>query len=284
MSQSKQNDNKKSKSREEYSVHTGQETDAIMRAASDGKQGEHWHDVEQVPACLFEMPGLSHSVRLQLTADEQRAGLTLDALNELRQMQDSDSAFALLYISRLMAEGQPTPQKPTTNIKVALDDIIRAIGMVPQTSVQRAEMRRRIWAFIKFGERAEIVGQRSGTYQDKMDGKPIETRIETAPWRIMEKEMAAQGTLFPDGEIPLRVELAPSTEWMLLLLNPSTAQFLPLGEGPGRYSFCQTIGCVGARFGISLSESLAPQTTTSPKWRITSDTTRITNSLYAQNG
>lgn len=245
--------NKKHKSREEYPVHTGQEADALMRAASDGKQGDYWHDVEQVAACVFEVPGLSHSVRLQLTSDEENAGLTLEALNELRKMQDSDSAFALLYISRQMAESQPTPEKPMNYVTVALDDIITAIGFDPRTSIQRAELRRRVWAFIKFGERAEIVGQRTGIYQDKITGKQIETRIESAPWRIMDKEMAIQGSLFPDGDIPLRVELAPSNEWMRLLLNPSTSQFLPLGEVLGAIPPAKPSGAWARVIGLSLA-------------------------------
>ncbi len=253
MSRIKRADKGKRKPHDEYAVHTGQEADALMRAASDGKHGEHWHEVEQMAACVFEVPGLSHSVRLQLTSDEQRAGLTLDALKELRQMQDSDSAFALLYISRQMAESQPTPDNPTTNIEITLDDIIAAIGLDPRTTTQRAELRQRIWAFIKFGERAEIVGQRTGIYQDKMTGKQIETRIESAPWRIMEKEMAAQGSLFPDGDIPLRVELAPSKEWMKLLLNPSTAQFLPLGEVLGAIPPAKPSGAWARVVGLALA-------------------------------
>ena len=74
MNQSNQPNNKKRIPREDYAIHTGQEADALkempMRAASDGKYGEHWHEVEQVTACVFEVPGLSHSVRLQLTSDE----------------------------------------------------------------------------------------------------------------------------------------------------------------------------------------------------------------------
>lgn len=241
------------KKRPDYPIQTGQEADAIMRAASDGKQGEHWRDVEQVAAHIFEVPGLSHSVRLRLTGDEERAGLTLEALNELRQMQDSDSAFALLFISRLMAEKQPTPDNPTTNIKVSLDEIITAIGLDPRTTTQRADYRRRVWAFIKFGERAEIVGQRSAPYFDKMNGQQIETRLETAPWRIVEKVMAAQGSLFPDGDIPLRVELAPSAEWMKLLLNPSTAQFLPFGEALGAIPSAKPSGAWARVVGLALA-------------------------------
>ena len=168
-------------------------------------------------------------------------------------MQDSDSAFALLYISRLMAEGQSTPEKPMNYVTVALDDIISAIGFDPRSTTQRAELRRRVWAFIKFGERAEIVGQRTGIYQDKMTGKPIETNIESAPWRIMEKEMAAQGSLFPDGDIPLRVELAPSNEWMRLLLNPSTAQFLPMGEILGAIAPAKPSGAWARVIGLALA-------------------------------
>ena len=236
-----------------YPIQTGQEADAIMRAASDGKAGENWRENEEYAACLFEVPGLAHSVRLRLTSDEQRAGLTLDALNELRQMQDSDSAFALLFISRLMVEKQPTPESPSSNIKVALDDIITAIGLDPRTTTQRTEMRRRVWAFIKFGERAEIVGQRSGTYRDKITDAEIETRIDSAPWRVMGEEKAAQGSLFPDGDIPLRVELGASDEWLRLLLNPSTAQFLPYGEVLGAIPSAKPSGAWARIIGLALA-------------------------------
>ena len=168
-------------------------------------------------------------------------------------MQDSDSAFALLYVSRLMTEKQPSAQSPTTNIKVALDDIITAIGFDPRTTAQRAEMRRRVWAFIKFGARAEIVGQRSARYQDKLTGKEIETRIESSPWTIASRAMAEQRSLFPDGDIPLIVELAPSEEWMRLLLNPSTAQFLPCAEILGTIPPARAAGAWARVIGLSLA-------------------------------
>ena len=236
-----------------YDIQTSEEADTIMRAASDGQSGAFWDSSETSLSCVFNVPGLSHYVRLELTADEKSAGLTLEMLNELRRMQNSNTAFALLYISSLMTKAQPTPDNPTTNIFVSLDDIISAIGFDPRSTGQRAEMRRWVWSALKFGEKAQISGERTGTYRDKLTGHEIVTRLETPPWRIVSQEVAEQPSLFPDGEVPLRVELAPSADWLKLWMHPSTAQYLPLGEVLGCIPGAKPSGAWARVIGLSLS-------------------------------
>ena len=250
MKKTKRADNQR-KSREEYAVHTGQETDAIMRAASDGKRGGHWREVEQIEAWVFEMPGLSHYVRLQLTANDVTEGLGAPWLHDLREQQDSDSAFALLYIARQMVELQATPNTAAKNAVIDIDDVISGIGFDPRNTKQRVEMRERIWTLILFGERAQIVGKRNGTYQEKATGKTIETTMESAPWRVMAVERPEQLALY--GEVPVRVELAASNEWMRLLTSPDTAQFLPMGEVLGAIAPAKASGAWARVIGLALA-------------------------------
>ena len=244
--------NKKRKPREEFPVHTGQETDVIMRAAAHGQTGAHWSNDIQGDAYVFGMPALSHFVRLELTAKDVRDGQDLEWLHDLRGQQDSDSALALLFIARQMITVQPTPDAPTTNIVLDLDDIIEGIGFDPRSTTQRIAARRRIWGLIQFGERARIVGARKGSYQEKSTGKAISTEISTAPWRILQEERPEQRTLDPRDEIPVKVELAPSNEFLRLLLSPDTAQFLPFGEVLGAIPPAKPSGAWARVIGLSL--------------------------------
>jgi hypothetical protein len=222
-----------------------------MRAASDGRTGVHWREDDQDAVCIFEMPALSHYVRLELTANDVSDGQDLSWLRDLRSQQDSDSAFALLYIARQMISAQATPEAPLRNAVIDLDDVIAGIGFDPRSTAQRLVMRRRIWSLIMFGERARIVGQRKGSYLEKTTGKSIETTITTAPWRIMQEERPEQMAFI--DEIPVRVELAASNEWMRLLMSPHTAQFLPMGEVLGAIAPFKAAGAWARVIGLSLA-------------------------------
>jgi hypothetical protein len=87
-----------------------------------------------------------------------------------------------------------------------------------------------VYDYLCFGARARVVGERSTSYWDKYKGEEIPTRIDAPLWSFHGKERPIQGGLFPPWEVPRRVEIVISRDWLRLITNPKTAQFLPLGE------------------------------------------------------
>lgn len=241
----------KPKSDAPYDFQTSQETDAIARAAAFGKSGKHWKENEQSEICFFEMPALSHSVSLSLDFDDAENGGTLETLKALIERQDSDFIFAMLYIMRLMADAEPTPEKPTANVTVVMDEVIAAVGFDPRSKAQRAEMRHRVWGYIQFGKFAKIRGQRTGSYRDPQTKEVIDTYIECVPWAVVGHERPAQAALW--GEVPVSVQLAPSNEWMRLVLAPATRQYLPMAEKLGAIPAAKAAGAWARCIGLALA-------------------------------
>lgn len=120
------------------------------------------------------------------------------------------------------------------------------------------EKRRRVWDFIKFVSRAEIVGERSGVYFDRVTNEELETRIETAPWSIEGKEFPKaepQPSLFDNAdEVPLTVTIVASDIWTKLTAAPDLAQYLPLGEVLGAISGGRAAGAWARIIGLALCD------------------------------
>jgi hypothetical protein len=108
------------------------------------------------------------------------------------------------------------------------------IGWYPSElkAVDREARRSRIWDYLCYGNRAVVVGERTGKYRDPVTGEELETRIESPIWRIMSVERPVQRALL--GEVPRRVQVVISKEWEPLLVSAKLAQYLPLAEAVGR--------------------------------------------------
>lgn len=243
------------KPREEYPIQTGQEATAIMRAASDGKSDRHWQTVIGAEARVHQVPGAAHRVQIVLSDGERELGVPLDALQSVTEACDADDIFVLLYISRLLTPTQPLAPNTLAAAVVTLDDVIRAVGWDPETTVQRANMRRRIWKFIKFVSRARIIGQRPYRHRDTMTGEEMDTFIDSPPWVLAGEVRTGepQLSLFEDDEPPLSVEIAATAMWTRLTALPQTAQFLPLGEALGAIPGGKPAGAWARVIGLVLS-------------------------------
>ncbi len=237
----------------DYFINTAPEMDALERAAADGKHGRHYSTSEQADARFHAIPGASHSVVLELTSAESVAGLTTETLEQLTREQDADAALAFLYIARLLAPPLPHSAPELGRGTVDFDDVLSKIGWDPRSTAERREMHRRIYQFILFGERAQVIGERRGKYKDKHTGEVINTVIRSSPWRIHETETPEQKSLFAAHEVPVRVELVMSFEWTKLLSSPQTAQYLPLGEKLGAISGNKPSGAWARVIGLALA-------------------------------
>ncbi|RYG64669.1 hypothetical protein EON80_18815 [bacterium] len=247
-------EDEQSKPREaaDFFLITAPEYDAVERAAAEGSSGRNW--TTGIEAILHQAPGSNHQVRLNLTAEEQLAGLTPEILETLARKQDSDGVFALLYTTRLLAPPLGQGIGEPRSVVVDIDDVMEKIGLTARSTADRLEKRRRVYQYLIFGARAEVHGQRRGTYKNKVTGEVIETVLETALWYMLDKEWPAQKALFPDSEeVPVRVEMILSREWSKLLSSPQTAQYLPMGELLGSIPPGKPSGAWARIIGLALA-------------------------------
>lgn len=237
----------------DFFIHTSPEMDALERAAADGKHGRHYRDLEQEPARVHQIQGASHFVRLELTEAEKFGNADTKLLEQLTNAQDADSALAFLYISSLLAPPSPLPDHTAATGKIEFDDVLKKIGWDPRTSSERREMHRRLFQFILFGERAQVIGTRRGKYKDKHTGEVIPTTIRSAIWRIIKTETPDQKSLYPEMDVPVNVDLVMSREWTNLLSQPQTAQYLPMGELLGAIPGNKPSGAWARVVGLALA-------------------------------
>lgn len=230
-------DEKDIESASEYTFNTSQEMDALHRAQCNGKTFAGYQINDQAGDIVFERSEGPHLVRLSLTDDEKAAGLALTHLEQLVRSQDADAMLATEYILRVLAPAPHLRARSYAGGWIDFDDVIAKIGWDPRTTKDRREMHARIWEFIKFGERAHIVGKRSGTPYKDAHGTEFDTTVHGAIWRVMKTETPDQRSFFEVFETPIRAEIVVSKELTALLTNSKLAQYLEgaemIGSIPG---------------------------------------------------
>ncbi len=215
---------------DDFSIHTSQEMDTLSRAQCNGKTFAGYLMNDQAGAITYEQKGLSHKIQLALTEEDRTAGLALTYLENLVRSQDADAMIATSYILRVLAPPPHLPARPYAGGWINFDEVIRKIGWYPQTTKDRRKMHARIWEFIKFGERAHIIGKRTGAKYKDGEGNEIDTTIHGAAWRVMKTETPDPLSLYAALEIPVRAEIVVSKELTALISNPKTAQYLGYAE------------------------------------------------------
>jgi hypothetical protein len=236
----------------DYVIHTSQEIDILTRARCDGKSFASYLMNHQAAAITYERKELSHRVRLELTPEEVHAGLSISFLENLIRSQDSDGAFAQQYIMRALAPPAPLQPRTFAGGWIDFDDVIDKIGWYPQTTEERRQMHAKIWGFVRYGERAQIIGKRTGKYKDKSSGKEIDTEIHGAAWRILKTE-TPQSSLFPERDTPVRAQIVMSQELTALITSPQTAQYLAMGEVLGKIPGGKPAGAWARVIGLALA-------------------------------
>lgn len=213
----------------EYPLHNSQEWTAIMQAVADGKWGQNYASDDAALTRTHNRPDTPFHTRLALLDEERQAGFGTELLRRITDRLDIDAAFALLYISHCLVPATGLPRNTYAGGWIDLNDVASKIGLRADTAAQAETNRALVWDYIRFGARAHVIGKRSGTYYD-VDGKPIQTLLNTPLWTILGLEQPVQPALFEADSVPVRVELVASREWTALTATPATAQYLPLGE------------------------------------------------------
>jgi hypothetical protein len=234
----------------EFSFHTSQEMNALSCAQSHGKTFAGYMMNEQAGAIVHQCAGAAHLIRMELTEDERAAGLALDYLEGLARAQDADAVLATAYILGVLA---PPPHLPA---RVALgwidfNDVLKKIGWTPRNAKDRREMHAKIWNFVKFGERAQLIGKRTGA-KYKLDGEEIDTTIHGAAWRVMKTETLDPPTQRAAPETPVCVQIVVSPELTALISNRTTAQYFQCGEVLGAIPGGQSAGAWARVIGLAL--------------------------------
>lgn len=237
----------------DYYINTAPEMDALERAAADGKHGRYYSNQVHAGTRAHQIPGSTHWVQLELSSAESMAGLTTDTLEALTREQDADAALAFLYIAHLLAKPNQGTAPQMASALVSFDDVIDKIGWDPRSSDERRSMHRRIYQFLQFGERAQVIGERRGKYRDKHTGEILNTYIRSSPWRIHDEEMLDQRSLFPGDDVPVKAMLVMSQEWTKMLTSPLTAQYLPMGELLGAIPGNKPSGAWARVVGLALA-------------------------------
>jgi len=227
----------------DIAVHTSQEIDAIGRATASGKTlAGYWVDYDVI---RFSTPAIQHTVEIRLTEDERRGGMDSSHLEAFAREQDSDAVLAQLYILSALAPPPPAPKQAIYTGWIQFDDVIDKIGWSPRSTAERREMHARIASFLRFGERAMIVGERTTPYVNRKTKTKFDTQVSHPLWRVTEQREPAQGTLDETASeadrAPVAVKVAITEKIAELITSPITAQFLPMGEvlgaiPPGRAS------------------------------------------------
>lgn len=236
----------KPKKSSSFPIRTNQEMEALNRAAADGAHGLNYRNDPMGETRYHQVTGNPHYVRFQVAGSE----IGVEALEQLTGEQDSDSALAMLYVVQQLAPPDAKIDSPS-QVTIDFDDVISKIGWTPRNSAHRVELQRKIFRVLQFGERAVVVGTRSGGYVDKETRKKRDTRIESSLWRIHSIERPAQGALF--DEVPVRAQIIISREWVALLTSPQMAQYLPFGEVLGAIPGAKASGAWARVIGLSLA-------------------------------
>lgn len=234
---------------------TSQEFTAFAEAQSDGKTGRGYISDPQALTRTHRHQNNSHYTTLTLTESELADGLTLGDLERFTGHQDADGILATCYVLGLLLPQDGLSPNATPYVVVDLNDLLEKIGFDPRTTKERDDARRQAYEYLRFGERARVVGERTVPYKDKRTGKILDTRIDATLWTIGSHQRPVQLGAFESLEVPVRVQITLTPAWLPLLSNPNLRQFLPYGEVlasiPGRQAggaWARVIGLALAGF------------------------------------
>jgi hypothetical protein len=238
-----------------YPIQTTQEWDAYNRAAAAGMTGTGWTSDPNAGTRTFQAPDLQHFVRVEASPEETALGLGVASLERLTGAQDADCAFVLLYVSHVLTPARMLPSDATAVGWVDLDDIAAKIdpNHLKLRAREREEARARVYEYLMFGARARVYGQRSIPYHDKGTRETIETYVDSPLWSIQGRQRPVQPALAAQWEVPRRVEIALSRDWLRLLTHPKLQQFLPMGELLGSIPPAKAAGAWARVIGLALA-------------------------------
>jgi hypothetical protein len=175
---------------------TFQELRALAIAISDGPSLRRWEQVDGEIAMRHVVPGQPHQTRFSAGAALLKwwaAPPNYDLLSgELTNAGLPAVLLANVAVGLALRDRQA---------EVSLDDLSRMIGLIPRSSVERLEMRRKVWRWLMLLDSLPVIGKRAGRYKDPRTKQQIELTSIDAFIRITGTRIPAQ-SVAEAGEPP----------------------------------------------------------------------------------
>lgn len=242
----------KTDSTNSFPVHTGQETDCLIRSAGDGRGGFGWRNEIMRGVRVWE--GGTHRVEVPNVGLSNEPQTSFSDVERLTESQNSDFALALFYIAGVLVPPMQPEKAPLIGAWIDLNDVIEKIGWMAEKpdAEKREKLRAQIWDYIQYGQRAVVAGRRSTPYKDPVTRREIPTQIESPVWAITDvRRPQAPGSAAPLA--PVKVRVVISEQWETMLRDPLLCQWLPLGELLGTIAPHKVGGDWARIIGLSLA-------------------------------
>lgn len=236
-----------------FPIHTGQETDCLIRSAGDGKRGVTWHNELGRGYRVWENGG-THRVELQNLSSAGEVLPDFTNIERLTESQNSDFALAFFYIAGVLVPPTQPEKAPLIGAWIDLNDVIEKIGWLAEKpdAAKRERLRGQIWDFIQFGQQAIVIGKRSIPYRDPITKQEIPTQIESPVWAVTDvRRPKSNGAVAPLA--PVKARVVVSEQWETMLRDPLLCQWMPLGELLGSIAPHKVGGDWARLIGLSLA-------------------------------
>lgn len=176
--------------------YTFMEARNLAVAIADGPSRIHWRERLEDAALEHVMPRQPVRVRLanaELVENPDDLRETYRAMSA--QLRGFDlSTVLLLHVAIEVVLSNPG--KP-----VLVDDLIRAIGWAPRSTVERTAMREQIWEWVQAFDAMSVHGRRPGIYVDPVTKKSLDLTSEDALIRVIGKRFEAGRPGSPPVEV-----------------------------------------------------------------------------------
>ncbi len=190
---------------QEIPQQTFPEAKAVAIAIADGRLLRRWIPIPGEIALRHGVKGAMLETKLlgsPLLDWLGRPNTTDDLQNELRGL--GLPAVLLLHV----VIGGALEQH-RVYVKVAIDELIKAIGWTPRSRQERQTQRCEIWRWLLMMDAMRVIGQRRGKYRDPDTREVTDTRIHDALIRVMSTEEDSTQLRFDGRQPPLTITYAP---------------------------------------------------------------------------
>lgn len=240
----------------QWPMQTSQELTELNRAICDGRTGTNWTINHNAGTLTHEIRvngrKPSHITQMTLTDTERDAGIGADFLLKVAQQQNADNMMMFFYIVGAIMPQAPLAPRTTASGWIDFDDVIKKIGWTPRNTKDRREMHKHIWNFLKFGERATVIGDRKGHFKDDA-GNTYNTTINDPIWRTGSTETLDK-VLFEALNVPVGSEVIFPKSVAEMMQNTDLAQYLQGAEILCRIPGGKVAGAWARVIGTALME------------------------------
>jgi len=187
-----------------------QQTFAEAKAAgiafADGPKQRRWNVVEGEISLWHQADKSSFQTKLTGGPLLDWLGLP-NTVASLREELQRAGLPAVLLLHVVIAGSLERAEKNRLYVTVQTDDLIKAIGWEPRSTLERERMRQRVWRWMAMFDAARVIGKRPGTYLDPITKKVIDLTSIAALIRIMDEGKPTQ-LAFDNSAPPLEITYA----------------------------------------------------------------------------